>query len=148
MSMLDTGMQSGMRGEAGMRSGVDDPHGAGWLVFAGAMLLLVGILNAIYGIAAIDSANFFVADAKYILSDLNTWGWVMLVLGLLQMGAAFSVWKGNAFGAWFGIVVASCNAVGALLSIPSYPLWSLAVFAVDILIIYGLAVYGAQRRTV
>jgi hypothetical protein len=112
------------------------------------MLILVAILNGIYGIAAIANSSFFVNDTRYILSDLNTWGWVMLAIAALQVVAAYSVWNGNAFGRWFGIGAASLNAIGALMSIPSYPLWSLAVFAVDILIIYGLAAYGGQRQSV
>jgi hypothetical protein len=112
------------------------------------MLVLLAILNAIYGIAAIGNSTFFANDTKYILSDLNTWGWVTLGLAALQLGAALSIWKGNKFGQWFGIGTAGLSAIGALMSIPAYPLWSLAVFAVDILIIYGLAVYGGQHRPV
>jgi hypothetical protein len=123
-----------------------DDSGDSWVMFAAIMLALVATLNMIYGIAAIDNANFFVADQQYILSDLNTWGWVMLVVGGLQMIAAFSIWSGGSFGRWFGIAVASLNAIAALLSIPAYPFWSLAVFAIDILIIYGLATYGGGRR--
>ena len=59
-------------------------QGSGWVLFAGIMILTVGILNVIYGIAAIDNSTFFVADQKFIFSDLNTWGWVMLVLGALR----------------------------------------------------------------
>lgn len=145
MSMLDPGLQSATRDPAG-RPRTVEPRGAGWLLFAGIMLLIIGALNVIYGIAAISDSRFFANDTTYILSDLNTWGWVMLVLGALQIAAAVSVWNGNRFGVWFGIAVASLNAIGALLSIPAYPLWSLAVFAVDILIIYGLAAYGGQHR--
>ena len=127
--------------------GYSDPdRGAGWLLFAGLMIVMVGILNVIYGIAAIDNANFFVANQKYILSDLSTWGWVTLVLGVLQIVAAFSIWSGGGFGRWFGIGVAGLNAIAALMSLPGYPFWSLAIFTVDILIIYGLAAYGAQGR--
>ena len=75
-----------------------DDRGDGWVMFAGIMLALVAVLNVIYGIAAIDNANFFVAGQQYILSDLNTWGWVMLVVGGLQMIAAFSIWSGGGFG--------------------------------------------------
>jgi hypothetical protein len=124
----------------------DVEKGSGWLLFAGIMIMMVGVLNVIYGIAAIDNANFFVADQQYILSDLNTWGWVMLVLGALQVIAAFSIWSSGGFGRWFGIGVATVNAIAALLSIPAYPFWSLAVFTIDILIIYGLATYGGGRR--
>jgi hypothetical protein len=146
MSMVDDGMQSGTSAGSSGRPGYDEPRGAGWVLFAGIMLMLVGILNAIYGIAAISNSSFFVNDTKYILSDLNTWGWVMLILGGLQLIAAYSVWNGNRFGVWFGIAVAGLNSIGALMSIPSYPFWSLSVFAVDILVIYGLAAYGGQRR--
>ena len=124
----------------------DVTKGGGWLLFAGIMIVMVGVLNVIYGIAAIDNASFFVADQKYILSDLSTWGWVMLILGVLQVVAAFSIWSGRSFGRWFGIGVASVNAIAALLSIPAYPFWSLAIFTIDILIIYGLAGYGGDRR--
>jgi hypothetical protein len=143
MSTLDTGMQSGT---PGARAVHDEPRGAGWVLFAGIMLMLAGILNVIYGIAAISDSSFFVHDTRYILSGLNTWGWVMLILGALQVGAAYSVWAGNRFGVWFGIAVAGLNSIGALMSIPAYPFWSLAVFAGDVLVIYGLAAYGGQRR--
>ena len=108
-------------------------------------MVMVGILNAIYGIAAIDGANFFAAGQQYILSELNTWGWVMLVVGVVQIFAAFSLWSGGAFGRWLGIGMASLNAIAALLSIPAYPFWSLAIFAIDIIIIHQVAVYGGRE---
>ncbi|MDX6656863.1 MAG: hypothetical protein QOH62_1656 [Solirubrobacteraceae bacterium] len=147
MSMLDEGVQAtGTRAGSAGRVGAAEPRGAGWVMFAGMMLMLVGILNVIYGIAAIGNSGFFVNNTKYILSDLNTWGWVMLILGAIQLVGAFSVWSGKLFGVWVGITVAGLNAIGALLSIPAYPFWSLAVFTIDILVIYGLAVYGGQHR--
>ena len=69
-------------------------------------------------------------------------GWCVLVIGVVQLFAAFSIWSGGQFGRWVGIIAASVNAVFALLSIPGYPLWSIAVFGIDLLIIYGLAAYG------
>jgi hypothetical protein len=122
------------------------PEGSGWVLFAGIMIMMVGVLNIIWGIAAIDRSSFFVQDSQYIFSDLRTWGWIILVLGGLQLAAAFSIWSGGTFGRWFGIAAATVNAMAALLSIPAYPFWSLAVFAIDILVIYGLAAYGGDRR--
>jgi hypothetical protein len=116
--------------------------GEGWLLFAGIMVLIVGILNTIWGIAAIDSASFFVEDERFIIEDLSMWGWIILIVGVAQLFAAFSIWSGNQFGRWVGIITASASAVAALLSMPGFPLWSLAVFGVDLLIIYGLAAYG------
>jgi hypothetical protein len=121
-------------------------EGSGWVLFAGIMLMIVGVLNIVWGIAAIGDSRFFVQDAKYVLSGLNTWGWIVLILGVVQLAAAFSIWAGGKFGMWFGIVSASLNAIAALMSIPAYPFWSLAIFAVDVLIIYGLASYGGDRR--
>jgi hypothetical protein len=119
---------------------------SGWVTFAGVMLFVVGVLNVIYGIAAIGDSSFFVQDQKYILSNLNTWGWVTLILGLFQFFAAFSLWSGGIYGRVFAIVAASLSAIAALLSIPAYPFWSLAIFAIDVLVIYGLAAYGGDRR--
>jgi hypothetical protein len=123
----------------------DIARGAGWLTFAGIMVLIAGILNVIWGIAAIDSANFFVEEERFIFSDLNTWGWIILTIGIIQVSASFSIWSGGQFGRWIGILGASLSAIGALLSIPAYPLWSLAIFGLDLLIIYGLSAYGGQR---
>ena len=71
---------------------------SGWVTFAGVMLFIVGVLNVIYGIAAIGDSSFFVQDQKYILSNLNTWGWVTLLIGVIQLFAAFSLWSGGIYG--------------------------------------------------
>jgi hypothetical protein len=135
----------------GERAAARDPdpypvEGSGWVLFSGLMILTVAVLNIIWGIAAIGESSFFVQDTRYILSELNTWGWIVLIVGALQFAAAFSIWAGGTYGRWFGIAAASVNAIIALLTIPAYPFWSLAVFAVDVLVIYGLAVYGGDRR--
>jgi hypothetical protein len=118
---------------------------SGWVTFAGVMLFIVGVLNVIYGIAAIGDSKFFVQDQKYIISNLNTWGWVTLILGLFQFFAAFSLWSGGLYGRVVAIVAAGLSAIGALLSLPAYPLWSLAVFAIDIIIIHQVAKYGGDE---
>ena len=120
-------------------------QGASWVLFAGIMIFLVGVLNIIWGIAAIGDSRFFVADAQFVLSGLNTWGWIIMVIGVAQIFAAYSIWRGGQFGRWFGIAVAGLNAIGALMSISAYPFWGLAVFIVDVLVIYGLANYGGDH---
>jgi hypothetical protein len=112
---------------------------SGWWVFAGVLLLIAGILNIIWGIAAIGDSKFFTADATYIVSGLHTWGWITLIIGVLELIAAFSLWSGGEFGRLFGIFIGSLNAIAALLSIGAYPFWSLAVFALSIIIVYKLA---------
>ena len=117
----------------------DTTEGAGWVLFAGIMLLIIGVLNCIWGIAAIDKANFFVANTKFIVSNLSTWGWITLIIGVVQLFAAFSIWSGGGFGRWIGVFSASVGCISSLLSIPAYPFWSLAIFALAIIIIYKLA---------
>lgn len=112
---------------------------SGWWVFAGVLLLVTGILNIVYGIAAIGDSKFFTENATYIVSGLNTWGWITMIIGVLELVAAFSLFSGGEFGRWFGIFIAAVNSIGALLSIPAYPFWSLAIFALAIIIIYKLA---------
>jgi hypothetical protein len=115
---------------------------SGWVTFAGVMLFMVGVLNIIYGIAAIADSSFFIQDQKYILSNLNTWGWITLLLGLLQLGAAFSLWSGNLYGRIVAIVATTLGAIGALMAIPAYPFWSLAIFALNIIVIHQVAMWG------
>jgi hypothetical protein len=128
-----------------MTNGYDAEHGAGWILFAGIILLIAGFMNTIGGIAAIDDANFYTQNAHYVFSDLNAWGWIILIIGLMQLFAAFSIWSGGAYGRWIGVLSASLNAIAQLFFIPAFPLWSLAIFALDLMVIYGLVVYGGRR---
>jgi hypothetical protein len=121
---------------------VDDDRGYGWVLFAGTMLAIVGTLNFIYGIAAIDDSSFYVNDAKYIISDLNTWGWFLVVVGAVQVVSAVGIWAQAPGARWVGIFTAGVNAIIQMLAIPGYPFLAVSLFAVDILIIYGLLAHG------
>ena len=126
----------------------DRYEGEGWVAFAGVMIAIVGVLNFIYGIAAISNSHFYAREVTYIVSDLNTWGWVLMITGIIQFGAAIAIFGQAEWGRWVGILTASINAIIQLIFIPSYPFGSLALFALDILVIYGLVAYGGrQRRT-
>ena len=118
--------------------------GAGWVLFACIMFVVAASLNIIWGIAAVSNSHFFVANATFILSGLNTWGWIAIVFGCVELLAALSIWRGGEFGRWFGIVVAGLAAVVAMMMIPAYPFWSLTLVAIDLLVIYGLAAYGGK----
>ena len=123
-------------------------HGEGWLAFAGVMLMFAGILNTIWGIAAIDDSAFFTDEGRYVLfDDLNTWGWILLIVGILQIVSAVSVWNRGNFGRVMGIAFASFNAIVLLLTVNAFPFAAFMLFIVDLLVIYGLAVYGGSRRT-
>jgi hypothetical protein len=121
--------------------------GEGWLAFAGVMLLFAGILNFIWGIAAIDDSAFFTDEGRYVIfDDLNTWGWFLLIVGVLQVIAAVSIWNRGTFGTVVGIVSAGLNALILLFTVNAFPFAAFMLFLVDVLIIYGLAVYGGPRR--
>ena len=118
-------------------------EGVGRAFFAATLLMIAGIINMIYGIGALDGANIFVGDQRYILSDLNTLGWVLIVLGIIQIAGGLSLFIGNTFGRVIGIVGASLGAIGALLSVGgNNPWWSLAVFFLCVYIVHGIFIYG------
>jgi hypothetical protein len=122
-------------------------RGAGRVVFAAVLLLVAGTLNIIYGIGSLDDANIFVNDRRFIFTNLNTLGWVLIVLGLIQLIGGFSLMAGNTFGRFIGIVGGSLGAIGALLSIGgAYPWWSLGIFFLCLWIVHGILIYGADER--
>ena len=89
-------------------------EGVGRAVFAATLLMIAGLVNIIYGIGALDGANIFVDDQRYILSDLNTMGWVLIILGAIQITGGFSLFVGNAYGRVIGLVGAGLGAIGAM----------------------------------
>jgi hypothetical protein len=122
-------------------------RGAGRALFAATLLVIVGTLNIMYGIGALDGANIFLNEKRYILTDLNTLGWVLIVLGVIQLAGGFSLMAGNTYGRVIGLVGASLGAIGALLSIGGNdPWWSLAIFFLCIYIIHGIFIYGEEDR--
>ena len=129
---------------AGYEGDADDDRGYGWVVFAGVLLLILGTLNFIEGLAAIGNAHFFVHNTHYIAGSLNTWGWVVLCVGVVEWAVGCGVFVKNQFSRWAGVGILSINAIVQLMMIPAYPFWSLSIFTLDILAIYGLIAYGKK----
>jgi hypothetical protein len=122
-------------------------RGAGRAVFAAILLVIAGTLNIIYGIGAISDANFFTSNTQYVFSSLHTWGWITLILGVIQLTAGFSLFGGGAYGRVIGIAAATLGAVGALLSVGgAFPFWSLGIFALCVIVIHGLVVFGEPEQ--
>ena len=84
-------------------------RGAGWIAFAAVILGFAGTFNVIDGIVALSKSKFYVAGAVFVFSDLRTWGWIVLLLGIVQIGVAFALFAGSQFARWFGIIAASIN---------------------------------------
>jgi hypothetical protein len=121
-------------------------RGAGRVVFAAILLIMVGVLNIFYGIGALDDANYFAGDTRYVLDNLNTLGWVLIILGVVQLTGGISLMGGRGYGRMLGIIAGSVGAVGALLSIGgSNPWWSLCVFALCVYIVHGIVVFGEDE---
>jgi hypothetical protein len=122
-------------------------RGTGRAAFAATLLFIVGILNLIYGIGALDNANIFANNQRYVFTDLNTLGWVLIVLGLIQLGGGLSLIAGHTYGRVIGIVAGSLGAITALLSTGSaYPWWSLGIFFLCVYIVHGIYIFGEDVR--
>ena len=121
------------------------PEGTGWLLFSAIVLGFAGMFALLEGLLAIGGSRIYVGTTTFVFSDLNTWGWIMTILGALTMLAAFAIFAGSEFARWFGITMAGLNALGQLFFVHANPWWAAAIFAVDVLVIYGLAVYGGSR---
>jgi hypothetical protein len=122
-------------------------RGTGRVLFAAILLVMLGVLNIIYGIGALDDANYFVGDTRFIFDNLNTLGWVLIILGIIQLTGGFSLMSGGTYGMVIGITGAVLGALGALFSIGgANPWWSLAMFAVCLWVVHGLVVFGEDQR--
>jgi hypothetical protein len=114
---------------------------SGWAVFAGFVLLIVGLLDALWGLAAIlEDKNVIVGGNGVIISDATTWGWVYLILGLLVAATGVGLLAGNETARWAGVFFVSLNAIAQIVWFPAAPLWAFLIIILDMLIIYGLTV--------
>ena len=124
-----------------------EPRGTGRVLFAALLLTMLGTLNVIYGIGALDDASIFVGDTRYILDNLNTLGWVLIIVGAIQLTGGISLMGGGNYGYVVGLTGAMLGAIGSFLSIGgAFPWWSLAMFAVSLWVIHGLVVFGQDTR--
>ena len=122
-------------------------RGTGRAVFVAILLLIAGTLNIIYGIGAVSNAHFF-AHTQYVFSSLKTWGWITIIVGVLQLTGGFSLFGGGGYGRIIGIIAATLGAIESLLSVGgTHPFWSLGVFALCVWILYGLVAYGDEEPT-
>ena len=121
-------------------------RGYGLVLFAAILLFVVGCFNLIQGIAAIANSHVFVANAHYVIGNLRAWGWITLILGVLQLLAALGVLAGNQVARWFAVAVIALNAIDQMFFIPAYPFWALTIIAVDVVALWGLCAYGSREN--
>src|SRR6478752_2077498 len=122
-------------GEGGRHA---EGRGYGLIIFASVLLLIIGFFNMIYGIAAIANSHVFVANAHYVVGNLRAWGWITLIISVLQLVAAAGILAGNQLARWFAVAVVGLNAIDMMFFLPAYPFWALTIIAVDVVALYGL----------
>jgi hypothetical protein len=128
-------------------NGYDGPPAMaiGAITFAGIMMAMNGVFSAFAGLAAILEEDFYVVLPNYLLQlDASTWGWAHLILGIVVTIAGFSVLTGQTWARVVGIIVASVSAIANFAFIPYYPIWSLLIIAIDVVVIWALAAHGRQ----
>jgi hypothetical protein len=136
----DTGTQYG---SARRRGEPPSAWATGLIVFAGVMMIMAGGFQAFAGLVAIFEDEFYVNTRNYILEfDATSWGWIHLLLGLLVLFAGFAVMAGKTWGRVVGITLAVLSALANFAFIPYYPFWSITIIALDVFVIWALAVHG------
>ena len=115
----------------------------GFTAFAGWMMILIGIFHAIDGLAAILKDEFFVPVAGYIFKfDATTWGWIHLVVGIVVVLAGLGLFSGAIWARTIGVILAAVSAVATFAYLPWYPVWSIAIITLDVLVIWALTTHG------
>ena len=122
-------------------------RGTGRAAFTAFLLLFVGTLNIFYGIGALGNAHVYVGETRLVFNNLHTYGWVLIILAVIQLTAGVSLLAGNAYGRVIGIIAASLGALSNLTSIGGNdPWWRLGAFALCVYILWGLIVFGQDVK--
>lgn len=117
----------------------------GWIFFAGFMMVLNGMFNAVIGLTAVLNSDWLiVTDSQFLILDLTAWGWVHMAMGVLLVWAGMAVMRGQVFARMVGVVAALAGSVGALTTVEAYPLWSIMMLVIYLIIVYALIVHGEE----
>jgi len=120
----------------------------GFIVFAAVMMMMAGVFQALAGLVAIFKNEFYVATRNYLFEfDVSAWGWIHLILGVIVALAGFALLSGATWARAVGITLAVLSAIANFLFIPYYPFWSLLIIALDVFVIWALAVHGGKVAT-
>jgi hypothetical protein len=122
-----------------------DP-GKGWILFAGIMLMVVGVLNLLAGLAAVDNSTIYTRNIEFVFADLKSLGWILIVLGVAQLLSGIGVFRESELARWAGIGFACLNMLAQFVLLPAHPGWTLTIFFIDIIILFGLFTYGGRDR--
>jgi hypothetical protein len=121
----------------------------GWIAFAGIMMMILGALQAFYGLVAIVNDEWVLwGNGNAVVIDITAWGWVHLIIGIVVVLAGIGVLLGNVLARIVGVVVAAVSLIASFLALPLYPVWSLVVITLDVLVIWALVAHGSEMKRV
>ena len=122
----------------------------GWVLFAGFMLMAIGCINAIQGLVAIFKDTVYVLPSTQLVvtTDYTTWGWALLIWGIVTALAGFGLFSFKGWARWFAIVVVFINLIGQFAWFPAFPLWSMVAIALNIFVLFALTVRWQEARSV
>jgi hypothetical protein len=119
--------------------GISRGGGSGWIAFAAILLVLIGTLNVIWGLVAIiDDTRITAVAGGLVLANVSTWGWIELILGIVLILTGFGLLSGRGWARWLAVLFVLLNALGQIAWMNTYPLWSVLIIALDVIIIYQL----------
>ena len=119
----------------------------GWIAFAGVMMIIAGAVNLFYGIiAAVNDEWVVFTNRANVYLDVSEWGWVHIILGAIVLLSGIGVFSGNILARTVGVIVASISLIANFFFLPVYPLWSLIVITIDVLVIWALTAHGREMR--
>jgi hypothetical protein len=144
--MTDTSHRGSSETDA--RSGDAPTAWAGWVVFGGVMLILMGTFQVIEGLVALFDDGFYLVASNGLVVDVdyNTWGWIHMVIGVLAVLAGLGLLAGNMAARVAGVVIACLSALVNLAFISAYPVWSTIMITIDIIVIYAIIVHGRELK--
>lgn len=120
----------------------------GWVVFAAAVIFTIGALDIIQGIVALakDETYLLTESGLLVTSDFTTWGWALIIWGIVMILSAGALFSGKAWGRWFAFVAVIVNLIGQIAWFPAYPLWSLVAIGLGITVLYALTAGWSEAR--
>jgi hypothetical protein len=117
--------------------------GAGWVSFAGIILISVGIFQAFAGLVGLLEDEFYAVTPEYVVQfDATTWGWIHILIGLIVIAAGFGIFSGNVLARTVGVFAAFGSMISVFAWLPWYPIWGIIVVSMNIAIIWALTVHG------
>ena len=132
-----------------MTTNLDNPNpqyssgAVGVTVFAGVLMIMIGVFHAIQGLVALFNDEFYVLGEEYVFKfDVTTWGWIHLILGVVVALAGAGMFRGAVWARTVAVVMASVSMVASFVWLPYYPLWSILIIALDVFVIWAAILHG------